>query len=390
MKAQVADTYESLKTSKEGQTRIPDLIIGIMMAIPTEVPGTPFPINVVAAGAMCLLASLRRPRAEKQLPPWYVLLAVGMLAWVTLSGLYNHVLPMASMAYWVLFVAVLLVSTTGRVDRLSICRGLGLGLLVGAAASYTNYFSGSGTTAEGYAGRLTGVIWTDPNQSGYYLTVLGALALIGARPGWPRRIGIAIIGIAVVLTLSRTSMAAMTVAAVWFALRRYQRLWIAVLATSALGYAALTLFDRLRNWGPFTERVGSDQLRLRIAAESEKLIQAAPWIGHGPGTSQVDVQGQTFFFHNSYLSIRNIGGYVLLALLLALIALVFLSLLRLPHGLHHPWHEAAIIATLVCASSLGEVLLRMPAALAIGLGMRHVRAPHELETADGAVPDKVF
>ena len=161
--------------------------------------------------------------------------------------LYNHVLPIAAMAYWVLFVAVLLFSTPGRVDRLSICRGLGLGLLVGAAASYTNYFTGSTSTAEGYAGRLTGFIWTDPNQYGYYLTVLGALALIGARPGWPRSIGIVVIGIAVVLTLSRTSMAAMTVAAVWFALRRYQRLWVAVLATGTLGYIAVNLFERLQN-----------------------------------------------------------------------------------------------------------------------------------------------
>lgn len=391
MKSQVADNYQNLREKPVGVTRIPDLIIGALMAIPTPIPGTSIPINVAAAAVMLLLASLRRPQAEKSLPPWYPLLAVGLLIWVTISGFYNNVLPFTSMAYWVLFVVVLLVATTGRIDRVSLCRGLAVGLLIGAGASYANLFSGGVASAEGYTGRLTGIIWTDPNQSGYYLTVLGALALVGARPGWPRRIGIVLVGVAVVLTLSRTAIVAMIVAWIWFLLRRYQRLWLVLLTTGGLGYALLQIAEGLRNWGPFAQRIGSDHLRERIAASSEEAIQAAPWIGNGPGTSELLVAGQRFFFHNSYLSIRNIGGWILLGMLLLLIALVFWSLIRLPIGMHHPWHEAAIIATLVCASSLGEVLLRMPAALAIGLGMRHVLAPHELETADGgAAPNKVL
>jgi hypothetical protein len=56
---------------------------------------------------------------------------------------------------------------------------------------------------------------------------------------------------------------------------------------------------------------------------------------------------------------------VLLLMLLLLLALVAIYLLRLPPEQHHPWHEAALIAVLLCAPSLGEAFCG-----ALGVGHR--------------------
>jgi hypothetical protein len=54
-------------------------------------------------------------------------------------------------------------------------------------------------------------------------------------------------------------------------------------------------------------------------------------------------------------------------------ALTLLALLRLPRTQRSPWNEAAVIAVAVCAVNLGEVLLELPAALALGMAACHVQ-----------------
>jgi O-antigen ligase len=137
----------------------------------------------------------------------------------------------------------------------------------------------------------------------------------------------------------------------------------------------------LQTFGPFSDRVGSDALRVRISKLELLQIANAPWYGYGPGTSTVEVQGQLFFFHNSYLSIHNEAGRVGQVLLIAAGALTLFALLRLPTERRNPWYEAAIIAVSVCAVNLGEVLLELPAALALGM------AAHYVQTVRSSPPD---
>ena len=96
-----------------------------------------------------------------------------------------------------------------------------------------------------------------------------------------------------------------------------------------------------------------------------------PWYGNGGGTSRVLVDGQQFFFHNSYLGARNEGGWPLLIMVVLLIGLAFAGLFRADSRRHPrtPWLQVSLIATLVCALSLGEVLLDLPTAVAIGLAV---------------------
>ncbi len=99
-----------------------------------------------------------------------------------------------------LYVALALAAAQGRFHTRSMAKGLGVGLLVSAAA----YYAGYGT---GYPGRLAGLM-ADPNAAGYMLTTLGCLALAGlrgqpdARPPRPAPVR------RVVLTYSRTSLLA--------------------------------------------------------------------------------------------------------------------------------------------------------------------------------------
>lgn len=383
----VASAYEHLRTKEIEGSRIPDFALGLMLPIPMTIG--PFSVNMYALMGCVALATVRRPPAGDRLPWWYPTVISCMVGWMTLSMVYNGLRTYQELGHFALWALATLVFATGRLDRLSLCRGIGAGIVLGCAAGLASYFLGIGTN--NYAGRLTGYIWTDPNQAGYFISVIGAVALVGMRTGWPRRLLLALITVCLILTWSRTSIMAMSVGAVWFAVRRRASPAMSIAIVSLAAYLFQDWLDRLKTWGPFAERAGSDALRERIDAAAQQMVQINPWIGRGPGTARVTVQERTFFFHDAYLAVRNNGGWILLGLLLILLALVIISMLRLPPEDHHPWHEAAIIALLICATGLGESFLRAPAAVAIGLAMRHAINPRELARGIGEkATDRVF
>ena len=94
------------------------------------------------------------------------------------------------------------------------------------------------------------------------------------------------------------------------------------------------------------------------------ILAQAPWYGHGPGTATVNVGDHEFFFHNSYLAVRQEGGWLLLLLVLALMIVAFASLSsrsRTGDG-RAIAAQAALIGILAMAVTLGEVLLELPTA----------------------------
>jgi hypothetical protein len=104
--------------------------------------------------------------------------------------LYNGLSNYTQLAFFVMWVLSILAFASGRIDRVSVCRGLAVGLAVGCVAGLASRFFGIGGNS--YPGRLTGYAWGDPNQAGYYLTVLTAVALVGLRPGWRRWLPLAL------------------------------------------------------------------------------------------------------------------------------------------------------------------------------------------------------
>ena len=386
---QVADAYAHLLEKPRESVRVPDFLLGVTFPIPVVLPFINISANMVALAGAVGLASLRRPEPQDRLPLWAPAILGAMVLWLGLSLFYNGLDNYVQWAFFATWASSVWAFASGRLDRVSLCRGVGLGLAVGAVAGLASRFAGIGS--DNYTGRLTGSVWGDPNQAGYFLAVLTAVTMVGLRPGWRRWGALLVFTSCIALTLSRTSVVAIAVAGIWFLIRRRVSPVLGILVASGLGYGLLQLSQQLKYWGPFADRAGSDTLRERIDTSASALIETHPWIGRGPGTAQVDVDGRLFFFHNAYLSVRNNGGWILLGLLLLLIALVTLKLLRLPPEQHHPWHEASLIALLICAGSLGEAFLRAPAALAIGLALRHAINPFELRRSDAdETPDHVL
>ncbi len=383
------DLPADVDEAQANSSRLLDLILFTLIALPTAVPVLGLPLPETASIALIGLASLRRPSMPNRRPTWFPVLLVALILMLTASSVYNGVTATRRLGHMAIYVLLALTLSSGRVHRLAAVRGLGVGLGIGIVSGVLNAVVP--IFGSGYGGRLTG-LFHDPNVAGYQLTVLGALALTGARHGPRRWVGILALAAAVWFTLSRTSLIAMALGALWLLLRRLGSGRVAIAATALAAWGASTIPSNVRLWGPFASREGSDELRGRILDAEQVLLHQHLWVGNGAGTSRVVLgPDQSFFFHSSYLGLRNEAGWVGLAIMLALVGLVLYRLVSLPQRLRHPWHEASLIMLALVAMSLGEVLLEMPAAIALGLGMRHVISPMELWRSDRtASPDHIF
>ena len=139
--------------------------------------------------------------------------------------------------------------------------------------------------------------------------------------------------------------------------------------------------EGLTTFGPFSDRSGSDNLRERIIAQEQVELAGAPWYGSGPGTATVEIRDLEFFFHNSYLAVRQEGGWGALLLVLALLVFAFVRLSRQARegDLVAAAAQGAIIGVGVLAITLGEVLLDTPMAVAVALALGHVlQSPAEV------------
>jgi len=336
-----------------------DFLLFAMLPMPA-VTLAGFPLSELAMGLAVLLALTRRARYA--LPVGLVFPLLGLFGMFVLSGLLNHVSAERRMLHLALYIALAFTLAQGRYSRPAVSWGLVTGMLVAAGA----WFAGFGVD---YPGRLGGLM-ADPNVAGYTITVLGCVAL-GGLPSRRWRVLIAIpLLAAVVLTDSRTALLATGLVVLWVVLvgRRFGPGWgLTVLAATI--YAISLIPPGLEAYGHFAERAGSDALRRRIVAQERIQISDMPWYGNGPSTSHVEVQDQTFFFHNSYLGLINEGGYVALALLLLAGAFALIALLRLDRSARNPWYDGALIAVAVCGLNLGEVLLELPGAVALGMAV---------------------
>ena len=203
---------------------------------------------------------------------------------------------------------------------------------------------------------------------------------------------------AVVLTYSRTTLLAVAFAAVWLLIGRRVSVWAGAVLVGAMVYVVGHIPPQLTLFGPFSDRGGSDLLRQRIIAQEHVDISHSPIIGNGAGTATVNLQGDVFFYHSSYLALQAEGGVVCLVLLVGVIVLTFLSIARMPGDMRNGWLEASLIALMVCAVNVGEILLELPSAIAIGMAMWHrlnaTRPPEPAtvvppDAAAPAVPDRL-
>lgn len=333
------------------------------------------PVGELAMGLVTLLALTKRPTRTP--PVLLVTLIAAMPAWMILVSPIDHVTPYRRLLHLMLWATLAICIGQGRIHMQTMARGFAFGLvtslgtgLVGVAAH--NQFGGIA-----YSGRLTGYMG-DPNAAGFYMLVLGlvACAFMGSR----RQVLLFLIPAVplLVLTWSRTSLFAAGACLIWLLIGHRVTPVFGVIFLSGIVYAIAKFPQNLKHFGPFQDRNGSDELRARIDAEAHKLVETAGLTGHGPGTSLVPdwtQPGNFWFFHNSYSSVINEGGWIGFALVIGLLVVAMLFLARLPLKYRNGWVEAALISAAVVAINLGEVLLELPTAIALGAAAFHVSRP---------------
>lgn len=257
-----------------------------------------------------------------------------------------------------LWLLIILACAAGRASRRPVALGAGIGIGVSLVVSIASV-PGSGVA---YGERFVALVG-DPNALATAVVVLGPL-VFSELTGRATRVAFAVGAAALVLgTVSRTGVVAMIIGAGVYLLVPLVRGWALVgPATLSAVVAAVPRQAFLAGW--FSERDGSDALRGRIANAGTRMAREGFWTGNGLGSTRIRLGGgEVFYFHNSYLAAVSEIGVFGLALALGLVLVGALRAAALPSGRAA---VAGVAGGLVMASTLGEVLLDLPMAVAVG------------------------
>ncbi|WP_424464637.1 hypothetical protein [Pseudoclavibacter helvolus] len=342
------------------------------------VPGTAIGIHLIAACVLVAIAAFRRPTRTLAGAHWYPAICIGILAYLGVVALLTGLGPedISRMGRIGLLMAIAGFMATGRISTESGFRGILVALVINVPLFY------AGIAPDNYGGLLTGYLG-DKNVAGLTYAVFTVLLLVLTTKFWPRLLIIVGGAACVVLTDSRTSMAALTAGLIWLVLApRIGPFFRALLAAGL--YAAFDFAERnLAQTGAYAARSGSDELRDRIDAASLEKVQAAPWYGSGLGEGTVEVAGDTWFFHNAYWGLWIDGGAPFTIAVLALCA--FAGFQFLAKGKPTPGArivEAAMVTLLLCSFRLGETFFSIPGFLIIGVGLSIYLQRHAQWTLD--------
>ena len=350
-----------------------------MAALPArslEVAG--FPVNELAMLVLLGLCVLRPARGGARLPSIVTLVLGALLALLVFSGIANGVDWTRRVGHVGILCGLVWAGATGRLSVRSVGAGLATGLVAVIAMAQV------GIGGDYYPGRLTGYL-ADPNAGAYFIAVLGVLAIFTCDERTKVRVAVGVPIVAgLVLSYSRTGLLAGVFALMWVLVGRRLGTLGGAAAVAALVWVIDNIPDDLVLYGPFSDRSGSDALRERIIAQERVQIARAPWFGNGPGTAKVEIRQLEFFFHNSYLAVRQEGGWLALLLVLGLMTYAFVRLSRQARAgdLMAAGIQAALIGTAVMAVTLGEVLLDLPMAVAVALALSRALEHAQLEVPD--------
>ncbi|PPG35626.1 hypothetical protein C5E10_03130 [Pseudoclavibacter sp. RFBG4] len=348
-----------------GDTRITDAVLMALFIVIIPVPGTGIGINLVAAAALILLGSFRRPTRTLAGGYWYPVICVGTLAYLGVVAVLTGpgAEDVTRMGRIGLLMALAGFMATGRISIKSGFRGILLALAINVPLFYV------GLAPDNYGGLLTGFLG-DKNVAGLTYAIMTILFLLLTPKFWPRAF-IVLGGTAcVVLTDSRTSMAALAAGLIWLLLARYLGTFFRAILALGLYLAFEFAETNLAQAGAYAARSGSDELRERIDAASWEKVTATPWFGAGLGEGTVEVAGETWFFHNAYWGLWVDGGAPLSIAVLLLCALAGFQFLA--KGRPTPESrivEASMVTLLLCSFRLGETFFSIPGFLVIGVGL---------------------
>ncbi|MGB4137889.1 MAG: O-antigen ligase family protein [Microbacterium sp.] len=359
--------------------RIVDALIGMLLVYRMAVPGIPVPIPQLAAMALICVAVFRRPTRSFGTAWWYPLVMPALLLFLVVETWANDIDPMrraASFAVLMLFAGFL---ASGRIDIGSVLKGLGVALVLNTVLFYAR------VAPDAYLGKLTGYL-QDKNAAALIYAAGAILIAMVSRRVWVRLLVLAAGGVAVVLTDSRTTMAAYGVALVYLLVSTWMQRGFQLVTLLVGVLAFLWADDNLTKLGDYAfDRKGSDAFRMRIDFASSLKAQAAPWYGSGLGEATVDLDSGTWFFHNSYQALIVEGGTVLFVVTIAAYAIVGLGLSD--RGFVDAMRfdaravTAATLVVFLCAVRLGEVFFAPIGFLVLGVGLARLLEPIDSSAA---------
>ncbi|MGD8215840.1 zinc ABC transporter permease [Aestuariimicrobium sp. Y1814] len=323
------------------------------------------PTGIAVVGLLILLGALRRPTHQLRHRGLMVaLFAVMMVAVIVVTQLNALDWVQRSTKMVLLFVFALTIAV-GRVHLRSLLAGLTVGLLANVGLFY------AGLTSNAYPPYLTGFLG-DKNVAGLMYAVVLVAGLALYRRWQSQLVHVVVLAVPLVLTGSRTSMAAAVAGLVWVLLRnRLPLLWRFALVGTLIWLLGV-VERQFARMGLFADRGETDWFREQIRIATELKVANAPWYGEGLTTAWVLLGGTRFmWFHDSYAAMRIEGGWIMIAIMGVLILVLGLGLLQ-PGRVGQPllFAEGAIVVVLVCAWQLGEVFFTTPAFLVLGMAWR--------------------
>lgn len=354
-----------------GETRMLEFVLGGFLVLSGGLGGfsVGFPLRYIAMALLIFVAIQRRPQwSLRPLNP-YVWLMVFLMCWfafVSATGMQTagagdwvRRLTRISLLLW--FVAV---AASGRIHLPSIIKGYALGLVLNAVAFHLYL------TPRSYGDYLTGYVG-DKNAAALQYVVGGLLLLTVLPKKWQRVLAFLVFAVLVFQTGSRTTMAGMAAAMVWYFLLSQRHVVIRLAGGAGLVWVLPYAEENLARIGIFADREGTDWFREQIADAVQRKLAVTPPQGLGLGEAYVAIPQGNFYFHNSYDTLIVEGGFVAVTVVLAVTVIVGMRPFRSTQvAPRERMIEASIIAVLVCAWQLGEVFLTMGWALAVAAGVQ--------------------
>lgn len=340
-----------------------DFLLGLALTWDRyPLPGVNQPTGILVMALVIALGVTRRPTRRVAGLGSIALVYSFMVAWAIAVSALNGFPWQIRATKMMILLAFGATIAVGRIHAQSLITGYLVGALLNAGMFYV------GLAPNSYPPYLTGFM-TDKNVAGLVYAVLLILGLVLFTRRRGQLVHVAVFGVLLFLTGSRTSMAAAAVALLWVAVRNKLSVVPRLVLAGGIIWFLQFVEARFARIGVFANREGTDWFREQVDLATEAKLARSPWWGDGLGTAWVDVGTADFmFFHNSYSALRIEGGWVMVAIMLYLVAykgMGVLSTAQVPRNLAIV--EGGLLVLLVTASRLGEVFFTTPAFLLLGL-----------------------
>lgn len=354
-----------------------EFILGLLMvAAGIPIPGLGFAVNIAVAIVLILI---RMSKPSKYSVPNMNLFALILILGIMYVSIVSIEVGLAttddvirrSIRISVILGVTILIADK-RINFKSLMLGLGVGMVINAIAFYL------GIAPAAYGDALTGWLG-DKNVAGMYYGIIPIILFGLFEKQWHRLLIVALSLPLLFETGSRTSMGGFILGVLWILFAKKANLFFKVILGFFFGWIFEWMQTNFADSSVFGDRTGTDWFREQIDIASWAKTEAAPWHGLGFGQATVILtNGEDMYFHNSYWTLLVEGGW---PWALAILGVTFYAVFvwkqagQRSNTERNLTAEAATVFLAVCSWRLGEVMLTIPWAFAVGYALSLTALP---------------